>query len=102
MRVATSNLMTKPLTGQLLSPAQVAGMAGLSRAAVYRAIERGELRASRLCGRLRIESSEFEAWKQRSVVGPRRPDNPMVDPTASCGSGREGSFLSELQQKERA
>ena len=42
----------------LLSPEEVAQRCGLSRRAVYRAIERGELRASRLCSRIRIRAAD--------------------------------------------
>ena len=62
----------------MLSPAEVARCAGLSRAAVYRAIERGELKASRLCGRLRVEPGDFEEWKRRGLVRPPVPTTPMI------------------------
>lgn len=54
----------------LLSPEQVARRCGLSRKAVYRAIERGELRASRLCSRLRLRSEDVEAWIDVNAVEP--------------------------------
>jgi excisionase family DNA binding protein len=54
----------------LLSPEDVARSCGLSRKAVYRAIERGELRAFRLCSRLRIEPGAVDAWFSSSVVTP--------------------------------
>jgi excisionase family DNA binding protein len=57
----------------LLSADDVARLCGLSRKAVYRAIERGELRAFRLCSRLRIEPSAVDAWLERSVVKPSEP-----------------------------
>jgi excisionase family DNA binding protein len=47
---------------RLLSPEDVARRCGLSRRAVYRAIERGELPAARLCSRLRIQPGDVEAW----------------------------------------
>lgn len=47
---------------QLLSPEDVARACGLSRRAVYRAIARGELRAARLCHRLRVHPMELERW----------------------------------------
>jgi excisionase family DNA binding protein len=47
---------------RLLSPEDVARICGLSRRAVYRAIARGELRAVRLCHRLRIRPAELERW----------------------------------------
>ena len=81
----------------MLSPAEIALRTGLSRAAVYRAIERGELRAARLCGRLRIEPAEFEDWKARSAVRPRSRHSPMLQPrTSKRPLAREGTFLAEL------
>ncbi len=47
---------------RLLTPDDVAALCGLSRKAVYRAIERGELRASKLCSRLRIRSEDLDLW----------------------------------------
>lgn len=47
---------------RLLAPDEVALLCGLSRKAVYRAIERGELRASRLCSRLRIRPADVDEW----------------------------------------
>ena len=58
---------------QLLSPKDVAVRCGLSRRAVYRAIERGDLLASRLCHRLRIRPTDVDAWIERSRVARQRP-----------------------------
>lgn len=60
---------------RLLSPEDVANACGLSRRAVYRAIARGELRAVRLCHRLRIRPAELERWigGQVSTSESRRP-----------------------------
>jgi excisionase family DNA binding protein len=52
----------------LLSPAQVAQLAGLSVRAIYRAIERGDLPASRLCSRLRVRQADVEGWLARNRV----------------------------------
>ena len=57
----------------LLSAEDVARLCGLSRKAVYRAIERGELKAFRLCSRLRIDPSAVEAWLEGNVVKPSEP-----------------------------
>jgi excisionase family DNA binding protein len=57
---------------RLLSPEDVARVCGLSRRAVYRAIERGELRAARLCHRLRIPPAELERW----IAGETRGTSP--------------------------
>jgi excisionase family DNA binding protein len=54
----------------LLSPEQVATACGLSRRAVYRAIDRGELTAFRLCSRLRIHPDDVEAWVQANQIAP--------------------------------
>lgn len=53
---------SQPNFEQLLSPEDVARVCGLSRRAVYRAIARGELRAARLCHRLRVRPEELERW----------------------------------------
>ena len=65
------------MSGPLLSPEDVARHCGLSRRAVYRAIERGELRASRLCSRLRIRSQDMEAWITANRVEPTMPPEPQ-------------------------
>jgi excisionase family DNA binding protein len=56
------------------SPAEVAAACGLSRKAIYRAIEIGELRAAKVCRgrRLLITVEELRAWIDRSV-DPRVP-----------------------------
>ncbi len=51
-----------------LRPAEAADLAGLSTRAIYRAIARGELRAVRLCSRLRIAREDFDDWVARSAV----------------------------------
>ena len=51
-----------------LRPAEAAALAGLSTRAIYRAIQRGELRAVRLCSRLRIPREDFDDWIARAAV----------------------------------
>jgi excisionase family DNA binding protein len=51
-----------------LRPAEAAKLAGLSTRAIYRAIQRGELRAVRLCSRLRIPRDAFDDWIARAAV----------------------------------
>ncbi len=84
----------------MLSPAEVARCAGLSRAAVYRAIERGELKASRLCGRLRVEPADFEDWKRRGLVRPPAPPTPIISGDASRRRLEDRGFLSELRERQ--
>jgi excisionase family DNA binding protein len=51
-----------------LRPREAAALAGLSTRAIYGAINRGELRAVRLCSRLRIPREAFDAWVAASAV----------------------------------
>ena len=69
-----------------LSPEEVAQAVGLSRKAVYRAIQRGELVASRLAGasRLRIECEEVLAWHKRGRIA-----TPVIP---SQGAGRRSKL----------
>jgi excisionase family DNA binding protein len=62
----------RPPAGEdaLLCPEEVARQCGLSRRAVYRAIERGELRASRLCSRIRIRAADVDAWVDENQIEP--------------------------------
>jgi excisionase family DNA binding protein len=78
----------------LLSPGQVAEICGLSRRAVYDAIRRGELRAFRLCARLRISGDELAHWLRRSAVAAVAPEGtPDVEPVAIAP---RGSFREKL------
>lgn len=60
------------------SPAEVAELVGLSRKAIYRAIDRGELRASRVTNRLRIRSVDVDAWLEDGRVEVRPNNSPPV------------------------
>ena len=71
----------------LLRVSEAAELAGLSTRAIDRAIERGELRASRLCSRLRIPRAAFDEWIERSTVRPAAPPA-KPPPPASAGSFR--------------
>jgi excisionase family DNA binding protein len=69
-RAARSPVRPQADAVALLSPEEVARRCGLSRRAVYRAIERGELRASRLCSRIRIRAVDVEAWVEANQIEP--------------------------------
>ena len=80
-----------------LRPSEAAELAGLSTRAIYRAIERGELRAAKLCSRLRIPRAAFEEWVEACAVKRARSDAivyPRVPPPAS------GSFRALLARGE--
>jgi excisionase family DNA binding protein len=47
-----------------LTVADAARVAGFSRRAIYRSIERGELSASLVCSRLRIHPDDFLIWME--------------------------------------
>jgi excisionase family DNA binding protein len=53
--------------GRLLSPNEVASLCGYSRKAIYGAIERGELRATKRCSRWRISVDDLRAWLEEGV-----------------------------------
>lgn len=50
----------------LLKPEQVAAECCLSVKAIYRAIQRGELEAFKICGRWRIDAEAVERWLEQS------------------------------------
>lgn len=83
----------------LLSPHQVAELAGLSTRAIYRVIERGELRATRLCKRYRIAPADLEDWIERNAV--RAPVKAPAD-TATATPRRSTGRLRSLVDGERA
>jgi excisionase family DNA binding protein len=55
---------------EFLSPRDIANTTGLHVAVIRRAIERGELRAHKLCSRIRVRRTDFECWLERSLVRP--------------------------------
>ncbi len=89
---------------RMLSPAQVAELTGLSRAAIYRAVEEGELRASKLRGRIRVDEAELASWKERTRVSPRPRVPSYEPPTAGRAPPRGSTFHREVRamRKQRA
>lgn len=79
-----------------LRPAEAAALAGLSTRAIYRAIQRGELRAVRLCSRLRIPRDGFDEWIARAAV---RVEPRVVEVRAVPAA--RGSFRRLLAGDER-
>lgn len=80
-----------------LTVRQVAQLTSLSQDAIYRAVERRELDAYRLCDRIRIEPDAYRRWKAARRVKPRRTGSSMLE----VPSERRGSFRSRLGQIER-
>jgi len=83
---------------RLLSPEDVARACGLSRRAVYRAIARGELRAARLCHRLRVHPVELERWiaEETHAANSTAP----MRPSRRASVARRGSLRAMLDQAE--
>ena len=82
-----------------LRPAEAAKLAGLSTRAIYRAIQRGELRATRLCSRLRIPRDAFDEWVAGGAVRVERPIVEVRTVPAVHGSFRR--LLSEDERRRR-
>src|SRR3954454_724840 len=86
---------------RLLSPTDVAAMCGLSRRAGYDAIKRGELRAFKLCSRLRISTADVDAWLAASLVSVTAlPAVPPPSPPRSFESAPAGSFRARLRDDQ--
>jgi excisionase family DNA binding protein len=82
-----------------LRPAEAAKLAGMSTRAIYRAIQRGQLRATRLCSRLRIPRDAFDEWVARGAVRVERPIGEVRSVPAERGSFRR--LLSERETRRR-
>jgi excisionase family DNA binding protein len=78
-----------------LSPREVAQELGLSRSAVYRLIEDGELAAYKVRGRLRVERGELCALRRRARVAPR--SHPAFEPQVPLRVEADGRFVSDLR-----
>jgi excisionase family DNA binding protein len=78
-----------PVEPIFLRPREAAALAGLSTRAIYGAINRGELRAVRLCSRLRIPRDAFEAWVASSTV---RVEHRVAPPPPPAPPPVRGSF----------
>lgn len=82
----------------LLTVSEVAGATGLSSNAVYRAIAAGELRASKLRGRLRVQLADLDAWIDSNVVCARGCGDRFAGPTELLRAGGRG--LRELLEAD--
>jgi excisionase family DNA binding protein len=78
------------------SPKEIASLCGLSPRAIYRAISRGELPASRLCGRLRCRTVDVENWIERNLVEPV-PTLKQLPPDGRAVRGSRGSLRQMLR-----
>jgi excisionase family DNA binding protein len=67
-----------PVPPRYLTVAEAARASGFSRQAVYRAIGRGDLRASVVCSRIRIHPDDFLAWMDGDRVAGGVPFEPRT------------------------
>jgi excisionase family DNA binding protein len=81
---------------EFLTASEAAALVGLSTRAIYRAVQRGELEATRLCSRLRIQRSAIDAWVERGRVTPELPmPSPAVAPQGAPVAGSFRRLLAE-------
>jgi excisionase family DNA binding protein len=85
---------------RLLAVSEVAEATGLSSNAVYRAISDGQLRASKLRGRLRIELADLDAWIDFNLVSTGGMPKTPPAPARPRGRNGPGRGLLELLQDE--
>ena len=83
-------------TSEFRSPKEIARLCGLSPRAIYRAISRGELRAARLCGRLRCRTTDVEKWIEHNLVAPV-PNLQQPPPSSRPVAGERGSLRRMLR-----
>jgi len=82
---ASVQLMALP---ELLTVDEVAERSRFSTKTVRRAIRRGELRASKPCGRWRIRPCDFEDWVERATyIVDEAAVAPQLAPVPPRGSG---------------
>ena len=75
-----------------LTPRDAAGRLLISERAVRNAISRGELRAVKVCRRVRIAEQDFDAWVLGALIEPdARPELPPR--TSSPGRGLRGLLV---------
>jgi excisionase family DNA binding protein len=85
---------------KFLSPNEVAEIMSFNPATVYRAIERGHLRAIKPPGtnRIRIAEDDLRRWLSAGLV---RPTNPMSDSVRPRPQPRRGRFASVVDVDAR-
>ena len=85
---------------RLLTVSEVAELTGLSSNAVYRAIAAGELRASKLRGRLRVQLADLDAWIDSNIVCVRGDDDWSPAAAEFLRADRVGRGLRQLLEAD--
>jgi excisionase family DNA binding protein len=84
----------------LLSPYEVASLCGYSRKAIYAAIERGELRATKRCSRWRISADDLRAWLEEGIPAPASREATLRRRTLPPAPLPRGSFRALVANEE--
>jgi excisionase family DNA binding protein len=84
----------------LLSPDEVASLCGYSREAIYGAIDRGELRATKRCSRWRISVDDLRAWLEEGVPAPASGEAPHRRSSLPPAPLPRGSFRALVASEE--
>jgi excisionase family DNA binding protein len=84
---------------EMLAVEEVASLCGLSRKAIYRAIERGELRATKRCSRWRIWREDLVAWLEDGINEPATPATEPRRARRSAPRPLRGSFRQLLESE---
>jgi excisionase family DNA binding protein len=99
-RLGPANERVRRPAGRLLTVSEVAEATGLSSNAVYRAISDGQLRASKLRGRLRVQLADLDAWIDSNLVTTRGMPTTPPAPARPLGRNGPGRGLLELLEGE--
>jgi excisionase family DNA binding protein len=71
---------------KLYTAHEVAEISAFHRQVIYRAIRRGELRAFRVCKRIRIKEEDFEEWIEREPAASTDSRNLHTTPLAHASN----------------
>jgi hypothetical protein len=94
-----------PVPPRYLTVVEAARASGFSRQAVYRAIGRGDLRASVVCSRIPIHPDDFLAWMDgdRAATAPSAPRAPRrVEGRVGARKSPAPDGLRSLLAKQRS
>lgn len=86
---------------EFLTVAEIAAATKLSRSAIYRAIEDGELAAHKLRGRIRVARASYEAWVSGARVTRERRDAPSFERSIPTRPRPSGTFAAKLAERRR-
>ena len=83
---ARLNVVLGSAPPRYLTVAEAARASGFSRQAVYRAIGRGDLRASVVCSRIRIHPDDFLAWMDGDRAATTKPSRSAAEVAGRVGA----------------